>query len=80
MPRGHWGGGYHPRPMPRPYPRPMPIPRASCQVLMVDAYNRVVNRYWGMSRNPWQCTDGLNRCYRDLRWMGGIGARCVQVR
>lgn len=75
--RPHSNGHY--RPIPRPRPVPMPH-RYACQVVMVDRYNRVLNRYYGRTSNPWSCHDGFNRCYRDVGRWGGFGARCAQVR
>jgi hypothetical protein len=71
----------HPRPMPHPRPVPVPPPSYSCQVYMVDSFNRVLNRYWG--RTDWRtgvCVDAMNRCRMDLRYSGHWNARCVQPR
>ncbi len=76
------------RPRPRfPHPGrlpgrtyPMPVPRRTCQVVMVDRYNRVMNRYWGHRSNYGQCSKALRECYQDVRYYGGFGARCAQVR
>lgn len=72
------------RPQPRrPHPRtriPMPRPRHTCQVVMVDRYNRVVNRYWGRSHSRFdRCQDAFSSCYWDLKRYGSRGRRCLQV-
>lgn len=72
------------RPEPRrPLPRtriPAPVPRHSCQVVMVDRYNRVVNRYWGRSRSRVnRCADAFSACHWDLKRYGSRGRRCLQV-
>lgn len=84
--RGHWRGNHH-RPghyrnWPGPrYPMPRPAPRHSCQVVMVDRYQRVINRYWSYADYRYgQCSDGLRQCHWDLRRYGAWGARCAQVR
>lgn len=72
------------RPEPRrPHPRtrvPMPRPRYTCQVAMVDRYNRVVNRYRGRSHSRFDhCRDAFRSCHWDLRRYGSRGRRCIQV-
>lgn len=65
----NWPGPHYPR----------PNPRRSCQVVMVDRYNRVVNRYWSTAAYRRGCIDGLRQCDWDLRRYGTWGARCAQV-
>lgn len=72
------------RPEPRrPHPRtrvPMPMPRYTCQVVMVDRYNRVVNRYWGRTHSRFdRCRDAMSSCYWDLKRYGSRGRRCLQA-
>lgn len=86
--RHHPGPGrYHPRPgrhHPGPgrhYPMPRPAPTLSCQVAMVDGYNRVVRRFWGHTDyRTGQCRDALQQCSWEVRRMGSWNYRCAQVR
>ena len=69
-----------PQPQPRPEPR-RPEPRNDeCEVIMVDAYNRVVFRYTGLADRPsGLCRGPITRCQQDIfaeRIYGGI---CYQT-
>jgi hypothetical protein len=72
----------HPEPR-RPHPRtriPIPGPRYTCQVVMVDRYHRVVNRYWGRSHSRFdRCEDAFRSCYWDLKRYGSRGRRCLEA-
>jgi hypothetical protein len=53
----------------------------SCQVVMIDRYNRVIQRYYAQA--DWRtgmCRDGLRNCNYDLRIRNIYGARCATVR
>lgn len=50
----------------------------SCQVLMVDNYNRVIDRFYAQrDYQTNRCRDGLRDCHRELR-VRGLNARCVE--
>lgn len=86
--RGHGRGHYRPAPghnRPGPVivirPRPIPRPSRSCQVVMVDRFDRVVRRYWGHEPAGYgMCRSGLRDCNWDLNRMGAWGYRCATVR
>lgn len=70
----------HPGPRPMPYPVPRPAPTRSCQVVMTDRVNRVVQRYHSWTDFNGMCREGLRQCNYDLQRMGGWGYRCATVR
>ena len=59
-----------------------PNPRYStCQVVMVDRYNRVVQRFYAYTDpRSGMCRDGLRDCNYEIRRRNVYGARCAQVR
>lgn len=54
---------------------------ASCQVVMVDRYNRVIQRFYAQADyRSGMCRDGLRNCNYEIRLRNIYGARCAQVR
>ena len=51
----------------------------SCEVVMVDNYNRVIDRFYAQrDYQTNRCRDGLRDCNREMRTRG-INARCVET-
>jgi hypothetical protein len=51
----------------------------SCEVLMVDRYNRVIDRFYAQrDYQTNRCRDGLRDCNKELRVRGVSGATCVE--
>ncbi len=76
------------RPQPQPQPRPEPRPdqrrpetrNDECEVIMVDAYNRVVYRYTGLADRPsGLCRGPITRCQQDIFAERVYGALCYQT-
>lgn len=67
------------RPDARPQPRPQPR-YDECEVVMVDAYNRVVFRYTGLADMPsGLCRGPLTRCQQDIFSERIYGGLCYQT-
>jgi hypothetical protein len=55
--------------------------RYSCQVVMVDRYNRIIQRFYAqVDYRTGMCRDGLRDCNYEIRRRGVYGARCATVR
>jgi hypothetical protein len=53
----------------------------SCQVVMVDRYNRIIQRFYAQADyRTGMCRDGLRDCNYEIRRRGLYGVRCAQVR
>jgi hypothetical protein len=53
----------------------------NCQVVMVDRYNRVVQRFYAQrDYRSGMCRDGLRQCNYEIQRRGLYGRRCAQVR
>lgn len=52
----------------------------NCQVVMIDRYNRVIDRFYAR-RDPrtGMCREGLRQCNYELQRRPIYGARCAQV-
>lgn len=53
----------------------------SCQVVMVDRYNRVIQRFFAQTDyRTGMCRDGLRQCNYEIHRRNLYGVRCAQVR
>lgn len=75
------GGGSHQTPATPSRLDVRPEPRSDeCEVIMVDAYNRVVFRYTGLADRPsGLCRGPITRCQQDIFAERIYGGLCYQT-
>lgn len=53
----------------------------NCQVIMIDRYNRVLQRFYAQADyRTGMCREGLRQCNYEIQRRGIYGARCATLR